>query len=101
MRGPPTSRSRTAENTGNSTTSSSSRRPRRSRARRSGWGPVGEGSVRRVAQQGYNLLLGQYASPADVGRSIAVYKNAVEATGRPFDPLQVGVTRAFFVTDSQ
>src|SRR5205814_8421177 len=57
--------------------------------------------VRRVAQQGYNLLLGQYASPADVGQSIAVYKEAVEATGRRFDPMQVGVTRAFFVTNSR
>src|SRR5205814_10245183 len=64
-------------------------------------GAGGERSVRRVAQQGYNLLLGQYASPADVGQSIAVYKDAVEATGRRFDPMQVGVTRAFFVTDSK
>jgi alkanesulfonate monooxygenase SsuD/methylene tetrahydromethanopterin reductase-like flavin-dependent oxidoreductase (luciferase family) len=64
-------------------------------------GAGGERSVRRVAQQGYNLLLGQYASPADAGQSIAVYKDAVEATGRRFDPMQVGVTRAFFVTDSR
>jgi alkanesulfonate monooxygenase SsuD/methylene tetrahydromethanopterin reductase-like flavin-dependent oxidoreductase (luciferase family) len=64
-------------------------------------GAGGERSVRRVAQQGYNLLLGQYASPADVGQSIAVYKDAVEATGRRFDPMQVGVTRAFFVTESR
>ena len=63
-------------------------------------GAGGERSIRRVAQQGYNLLLGQYASPKDVGRSIAVFKEAVEATGRRFDPMQVGVTRAFFVTDS-
>jgi alkanesulfonate monooxygenase SsuD/methylene tetrahydromethanopterin reductase-like flavin-dependent oxidoreductase (luciferase family) len=57
--------------------------------------------VRRVAEAGYNLLLGQYASPADVGRSIAAYKAAVEAQGRGFDPMQVGVTRAFFVCDSK
>jgi alkanesulfonate monooxygenase SsuD/methylene tetrahydromethanopterin reductase-like flavin-dependent oxidoreductase (luciferase family) len=63
-------------------------------------GAGGESSVRRVAESGYNLLLGQYASPADVGRSIAAYKSAVEAQGRHFDPLQVGVTRAFFVCDS-
>src|SRR5205807_3581856 len=30
-----------------------------------------------------------------------VYKDAVEATRGRFDPMQVGVTRAFFVTDSQ
>jgi len=64
-------------------------------------GAGGERSIRRVAQQGYNLLLGQYASPEDVSQSIAVYRDAVEASGRRFDPMQVGVTRAFFVTDSQ
>ncbi len=63
-------------------------------------GAGGESSVRRVAQRGYNLLLGQYASPAEVGRSIAAYKAAVEAGGHRFDPLSVGVTRAFFVADS-
>ena len=31
-------------------------------------GAGGESSVRRVAERGYNLLLGQYASPDDVGR---------------------------------
>src|SRR5579863_6202147 len=64
-------------------------------------GAGGESSVRRVAERGYNLLLGQYASPADVGRSIAAYRSAVEASGRRFDPLSVGVTRAFFVADSK
>jgi alkanesulfonate monooxygenase SsuD/methylene tetrahydromethanopterin reductase-like flavin-dependent oxidoreductase (luciferase family) len=63
-------------------------------------GAGGESSVRRCAEKGYNLLLGQYASPADVGRSIAAYKAAFEASGRRFDPLSVGVTRAFFVADS-
>src|SRR5207248_21824 len=33
-------------------------------------GAGGESSVRRVAEAGYNLLLGQYAQPADVGRSM-------------------------------
>src|SRR5271170_2145452 len=64
-------------------------------------GAGGESSVRRVAEKGYNLLLGQYASPADVGRSVAAYRSAVEASGRRFDPLSVGVTRAFFVADGK
>src|SRR6202035_3137339 len=64
-------------------------------------GAGGESSVRRVAEAGYNLLLGQYAQPADVGRSIAAYKAGVEASGRRFDPMQVGVTRAFFVCDTE
>jgi alkanesulfonate monooxygenase SsuD/methylene tetrahydromethanopterin reductase-like flavin-dependent oxidoreductase (luciferase family) len=57
-------------------------------------------SIRQVAETGYNLLLGQYASPQDVAHAIAVYREAVMASGRVFDPMQVGVTRAFFVTDS-
>ena len=57
-------------------------------------------SIRQVAEKGYNLLLGQYASPEDVAHSIAVYRTAIEASGRRYDPMQVGVTRAFFVTDS-
>ncbi len=57
-------------------------------------------SIRRVAAQGYHLLLGQYASPADVAANIAIYRSEVEAQGRRFDPMQVAVTRAFFVCDS-
>jgi len=63
-------------------------------------GAGSENSIRRVAAQGFNLLLGQYASPRDVASNIAVYKAEVEAQGGHFDPMQVGVTRAFFVTDS-
>jgi alkanesulfonate monooxygenase SsuD/methylene tetrahydromethanopterin reductase-like flavin-dependent oxidoreductase (luciferase family) len=64
-------------------------------------GAGGERSIRQVAQKGYNLLLGQYASPEEVGHSMAVFKDTVEAHGRRFDPMQVGVTRAFFVTDTR
>ena len=64
-------------------------------------GAGSERSIRRVAAQGYNLLLGQYASPADVANSIAIYKSETEAQGRHWDPMQVAVTRAFFVCDSQ
>ena len=64
-------------------------------------GAGSERSIRQVAQKGYNLLLGQYASPEDVGRAIAVFKDTVEAHGRRFDPMQVGVTRAFFVADTR
>ena len=63
-------------------------------------GAGSERSIRRVAAQGYNLLLGQYASPADVASNIAIYKSEVEARGHKFDPMQVAVTRAFFVCDS-
>jgi alkanesulfonate monooxygenase SsuD/methylene tetrahydromethanopterin reductase-like flavin-dependent oxidoreductase (luciferase family) len=64
-------------------------------------GAGSERSIRQVAQKGYNLLLGQYAAPQDVGHAIAVFKEAVEANGRRYDPMQIGVTRAFFVADTQ
>jgi len=62
-------------------------------------GAGNERSIREVAQRGFNLLLGQYSSPADVGRNIAIFRDAVEAKGERWDPMRVGVTRAFFVTD--
>ena len=58
-------------------------------------------SVREVAKRGFNLLLGQYASPAGVAHDIAVFREAVEARGETWDPMRVGVTRAFFVSESE
>jgi alkanesulfonate monooxygenase SsuD/methylene tetrahydromethanopterin reductase-like flavin-dependent oxidoreductase (luciferase family) len=63
-------------------------------------GAGSERSIRRVAALGYNLVLGQYASPADVAESIRIYRNETEARGRIFDPMRIAVTRAFFVCDS-
>ena len=56
-------------------------------------GAGSENSIRRVAAQGFSLLLGQYVSPDDVAANIAVYRAEVEAHGRRFDPMQIGVTR--------
>jgi alkanesulfonate monooxygenase SsuD/methylene tetrahydromethanopterin reductase-like flavin-dependent oxidoreductase (luciferase family) len=64
-------------------------------------GAGSERSIRDVAARGFNLLLGQYASPEDVAQSITWFRTAVEAQGRRYDPMSVGVTRAFFVTDSR
>ncbi len=58
-------------------------------------------SVREVAKRGFNLLLGQYAAPADVAHNIAVFRQEVEARGETWDPMRVGVTRAFFVSESE
>jgi alkanesulfonate monooxygenase SsuD/methylene tetrahydromethanopterin reductase-like flavin-dependent oxidoreductase (luciferase family) len=63
-------------------------------------GAGNERSIRDVARRGFNLLLGQYSSPADVGRNIAIFRDAVEAKGERWDPMRVGVTRAFFVTEN-
>jgi alkanesulfonate monooxygenase SsuD/methylene tetrahydromethanopterin reductase-like flavin-dependent oxidoreductase (luciferase family) len=51
-------------------------------------------SIRKVAALGYNLLLDQYASVEQIGERIAIFKAEVEARGRVFDPMSVGVTRS-------
>jgi alkanesulfonate monooxygenase SsuD/methylene tetrahydromethanopterin reductase-like flavin-dependent oxidoreductase (luciferase family) len=57
-------------------------------------------SIRQVARRGHNLLLDQFAPIDEIGRRIAVFKAAVEAEGRVFDPLSVGVTRSVNILGS-
>jgi len=54
-------------------------------------------SIRQVAGRGYNLLLDQFASFETVAERIAIFKAEVKKRGRVFDPLDVGVARAFYV----
>jgi alkanesulfonate monooxygenase SsuD/methylene tetrahydromethanopterin reductase-like flavin-dependent oxidoreductase (luciferase family) len=54
-------------------------------------------SIRQVAARGYNLLLDQFASFDAVSERIAIYKAALEENGRAFDPMSVGVARAYYV----
>src|SRR5580700_2014100 len=54
-------------------------------------------SIRQVAARGYNLLLDQFASFDTVAERIAIYKAALEQHGFAFDPMNVGVARAFYV----
>jgi alkanesulfonate monooxygenase SsuD/methylene tetrahydromethanopterin reductase-like flavin-dependent oxidoreductase (luciferase family) len=58
-------------------------------------------SIRQVAARGYNLLLDQFASFETIAERIAVFKEAVEARGRAFDPMDVGAARAFYVAKNQ
>ena len=58
-------------------------------------------SIRQLAARGYNLLLDQFASFETVAERIAVFKAAVEERGRAFDPMDVGVARAFYVAKDQ
>src|SRR5580765_354425 len=54
-------------------------------------------SIRKVARRGVKLLLDQFASiPLTIER-FNIYKTEVEACGRRFDPMDVGVCRAFYV----
>jgi alkanesulfonate monooxygenase SsuD/methylene tetrahydromethanopterin reductase-like flavin-dependent oxidoreductase (luciferase family) len=55
------------------------------------------GSIKKVAAQGYNLLLGQFSSLATIAEQIALFKSEVEACGRTFDPMSVGVARSLNV----
>jgi alkanesulfonate monooxygenase SsuD/methylene tetrahydromethanopterin reductase-like flavin-dependent oxidoreductase (luciferase family) len=64
-------------------------------------GAGSERSVRQVAERGYNLLLGQYDLPGDVIDHIAQFRRDVEARGRRFEPMEVGVARAVHFADSQ
>jgi len=54
-------------------------------------------SIKKVAAQGYNLLLGQFAPLERVSEGIALFKAEVEAQGRTFDPLSVAVARSLNV----
>ncbi len=54
-------------------------------------------SIIRTATSGMNLLIAQHGSPEQVGEKIAIYRGAVEAAGRVFDPFSAGVTRALHV----
>lgn len=60
-------------------------------------GAGSDASIRQVAERGFNLLLEQFATPAEIAHRIALFRAEVEARGRRFDPMQVGVTRAFYV----
>jgi alkanesulfonate monooxygenase SsuD/methylene tetrahydromethanopterin reductase-like flavin-dependent oxidoreductase (luciferase family) len=54
-------------------------------------------SIRQVAERGYNLLLDQFAPIPAIGERVALFKAEVEARGRRFNPMEVGVARAFYV----
>jgi alkanesulfonate monooxygenase SsuD/methylene tetrahydromethanopterin reductase-like flavin-dependent oxidoreductase (luciferase family) len=60
-------------------------------------------SIKKVAAQGYKLLLDQYASVKQIGERIALFKSEVEKQGRTFDPMSVAVTRSINVvkTDAE
>lgn len=57
-------------------------------------------SIRKVARRGCKLLLDQLASTQLAIERFNIYKSEVEACGRKFDPMDVGVSRAFYVARS-
>jgi len=58
-------------------------------------------SIERAARAGYSLLLDQFSDSRQIGDRFAWYRECVQATGATFDPMRVGVTRAFHLTRSE
>lgn len=56
-------------------------------------------SIRRAARRGFKLLLDQFGSIELTGERVAIYRDAVEAEGRVFDPSSVAVTRSLHFAD--
>lgn len=57
-------------------------------------------SISRVAKSGYNVLLDQYGSFELTGERVRLFREACEACGRSYDPMQLGLTRAIVITGS-
>ena len=60
-------------------------------------GAVSPDSIRRAAREGYNVLLDQVASVAQIGERVRVFREECERIGRPYAPHMVGVTRGLYV----
>jgi len=60
-----------------------------------------EGSIRRAAASGFNLILDQYASPKQIAERIAIYKAERQAHRLLFDPMQVAVARQLYVAEDE
>jgi probable F420-dependent oxidoreductase len=54
-------------------------------------------SIRRAARDGYSLLLDQVADIDEVIEKVRIYREACIAAGRPYSPMQVGLTRALHI----
>jgi alkanesulfonate monooxygenase SsuD/methylene tetrahydromethanopterin reductase-like flavin-dependent oxidoreductase (luciferase family) len=58
---------------------------------------MGAGSadgIKRAARDGYNLLLDQIAPIELINQRVGLYRDELEAQGKPFDGTRIGVTRA-------
>ncbi len=53
-----------------------------------------EGSIRRAAREGYNVLFDQLASVKQVIERTAIFRDECAKVGRAYNPMMVGVTRA-------
>jgi alkanesulfonate monooxygenase SsuD/methylene tetrahydromethanopterin reductase-like flavin-dependent oxidoreductase (luciferase family) len=60
-----------------------------------------EPSIRRAAARGFNLILDQYAGPAQIAERIGIYQAERKLHGLPFDPMQVAVARQLYVAKDE
>jgi alkanesulfonate monooxygenase SsuD/methylene tetrahydromethanopterin reductase-like flavin-dependent oxidoreductase (luciferase family) len=60
-----------------------------------------DGSTRKAAEQGYNILLDQFSDARQIGARVSAYRETTQALGQSFDPMRIGVTRAFHLTASE
>jgi len=58
-------------------------------------------SIRRAAARGFNLILDQYASPAQIKERIGIYRTERRAHGLRFDAMQVAVARQLYVASGE
>lgn len=59
------------------------------------------GSLRKAATDGYHLLLDQFATAELTLERFQTYRDAVEKTGRDFDPMTVAVARGLAITRNE
>ena len=60
-----------------------------------------EGSIRRAAARGFNLILDQYASAEQIAERIGIYKAERKAQGFALDPMQIAVARQLYVASDE
>jgi alkanesulfonate monooxygenase SsuD/methylene tetrahydromethanopterin reductase-like flavin-dependent oxidoreductase (luciferase family) len=60
-----------------------------------------EASITACARRNFNLLLDQFASPAQIAERIALYRRELAAAGHVFEPMRVAVARNVFVAQDE
>lgn len=63
-------------------------------------GAGSEASIRKVAQNDFNLLLDQMSPFEAIGEKIRVYRDELDKLGKDYDPDRVAVTRGFMVANN-
>ena len=58
-------------------------------------------SIRRAAAKGFNLILDQYAAPAQLAERIALYRDERRRMGLAFDAAQIAVARQLYVAKDE